>query len=248
MPKLDLDSNDLVSPTYAARWFSHDIPKYRLPAEGMSAEAAYQLVHDELNLDGNPTLNLASFVTSWMEPQADRLAVETLAKNMIDQDEYPQTEVIHRRVVSMIGRLFHAPAGAAVDGHRDDRLLRGDHAGDARAQALLAAPARGRRQADGQPEHGGGRRRAHVLGEVCPLLRGPAARGGDAGGSLHDRRRRAVEPLLDERTIGVAGVLGTTFTGQMDDLASIDALLEARGVREGLANPAARRRRHRRLS
>ena len=76
----------------------------------MSADAAYQLVHDELNLDGNPALNLASFVTSWMEPQADRLAAETLAKNLIDQDEYPQTEVVHQRVVSMIGRLFHAPA------------------------------------------------------------------------------------------------------------------------------------------
>ncbi|MEA2152532.1 MAG: glutamate decarboxylase, partial [Solirubrobacteraceae bacterium] len=116
MPKLDLDSGDLVAPTYAARWFSHDIPKYRLPAEGMSAEAAYQLVHNELNLDGNPALNLASFVTSWMEPQANQLAVETLAKNMIDQDEYPQTEVVHRRVVSMIGRLFHAPAGSQSTG------------------------------------------------------------------------------------------------------------------------------------
>ena len=110
MHKLNVDSEDLVTPTYAGRSFSHDIPKYRLPAEGMSADGAYQLVHDELNLDGNPALNLASFVTSWMEPQADRLAAETLAKNLIDQDEYPQTEVVHRRVVSMIGRLFHAPA------------------------------------------------------------------------------------------------------------------------------------------
>jgi glutamate decarboxylase len=116
MHKLDLDADDVVSPTYAGRSFSHDIPKYRLPASGISADAAYQLVHDELNLDGNPALNLASFVTSWMEPQADRLAVETLAKNMIDQDEYPQTEVVHRRVVSMIGRLFNAPAGSGSTG------------------------------------------------------------------------------------------------------------------------------------
>ena len=82
----------------------------------MSADAAYQLVHDELNLDGNPSLNLASFVTSWMEPQADLLAAETLAKNLIDQDEYPQTEAVHQRVVSMIGRLFHAPRGSQSTG------------------------------------------------------------------------------------------------------------------------------------
>ena len=57
-------------------------------------------MHDELNLDGNPALNLASFVTSWMEPQADVLAVETLAKNLIDEDEYPQTAVAHERSLS----------------------------------------------------------------------------------------------------------------------------------------------------
>ena len=110
MHELRVGSDELHAPTYAGRFFTHDVPKYRLPAQGMSGDAAYQLVHDELNLDGNPSLNLASFVTSWMEPQADRLAGEMLAKNLIDQDEYPQTDVVHRRVVSMIGRLFHAPA------------------------------------------------------------------------------------------------------------------------------------------
>jgi hypothetical protein len=78
----------------------------------MDPAAAYLLVHDELNLDGNPALNLASFVTSWAEPEAERLAAEVLGKNMIDQDEYPQTEAIHERVVSMVGRLFHAPHDA----------------------------------------------------------------------------------------------------------------------------------------
>ena len=72
MHQLELDSEESLSPTYAGRSFSHEIPKYRLPNEGISADAAYQLVHDELNLDGNPALNLASFVTTWMEPQADR--------------------------------------------------------------------------------------------------------------------------------------------------------------------------------
>src|SRR4051794_32338106 len=116
MHKLDLDSDETIHPTYASRSFSHDIPKYRLPANGISPDAAYRLVHDELNLDGNPALNLASFVTPWMEPQADRLATETLGKNMIDQDEYPQTEAIHERVVTMVGRLFHAPHDATPVG------------------------------------------------------------------------------------------------------------------------------------
>jgi glutamate decarboxylase len=224
MHKLDLDSDDVVSPTYAARSFSHDIPKYRLPAEGMSADAAYQLVHDELNLDGNPALNLASFVTSWMEPQANRLAVETLAKNMIDQDEYPQTEVVHRRVVSMIGRLFHAPTGSGSTGTATIG------SSEAIMLAMLAHKRswQRRREAEGKPTDNPNivmgadvhtcwekfARYFEVQARVVPMQEGRYTIGGEQ-----------VEPLLDERTIGVAGLLGTTFTGQMDDLASIDALL-----------------------
>jgi glutamate decarboxylase len=224
MHKLELDSEETVSPTYAARSFSHEIPKYRLPAEGMSADAAYQLVHDELNLDGNPALNLASFVTSWMEPQADKLAAETLAKNLIDEDEYPQTEVIHRRVVSMIGRLFHAPAGAQSTGTATIG------SSEAIMLAMLAHKRSWqlRREAEGKPAD----RPNMVMGadvhtcwekftryfeveqRLVPMQEGRYVIG--AG---------EVEPLLDERTIAVAGVLGTTFTGQMDDLASIDELL-----------------------
>ena len=180
MHKLNLDSEETSSPPPTpARSFSHDVPKYRLPAQGMSADAAYQLVHDELNLDGNPALNLASFVTSWMEPQADRLAAETLAKNMIDQDEYPQTEVVHRRVVSMIGRLFHAPAGSGSTGTATIG------SSEAIMLAMLAHKRtwQRRREAAGLPtrpaEHGDGRGRAHLLGEVRALLRGGGARRAD---------------------------------------------------------------------
>jgi glutamate decarboxylase len=224
MHKLDLDSEELISPTYAGRSFSHDVPKYRLPKEGMSAPAAYPLVHDELNLDGNPALNLASFVTSWMEPQADLLAAETLAKNMIDQDEYPQTEEVHRRVVSMIGRLFHAPAhqsptGTATIGSSEAIML-----------AMLAHKRswQRRREHEGLPVE----RPNMVIGADVHTCWEKFARYFEVEPRVipmeEDRYTIAaehVEPLLDERTIGVAGLLGTTFTGQMDDLASIDELL-----------------------
>ena len=94
---------------YGSRYFNKSIPKYELPNEGMPADAAYQLIHDELNLDGNPALNLASFVTTWMEPQADKLIMESIDKNFVDNDEYPQTEKIQVRTVNMLARLFNAP-------------------------------------------------------------------------------------------------------------------------------------------
>jgi glutamate decarboxylase len=80
-----------------------------MPRHGMPADAALQLVRDELSLDGQPTLNLASFVTTWMEPQADQLLHDTRNENLIDQDEYPQTARVHERVVSMPGHLINAP-------------------------------------------------------------------------------------------------------------------------------------------
>jgi glutamate decarboxylase len=224
MHKLTLDSDEALSPTYACRHFSHEIPKYRLPAEGMSADAAYQLVHDELNLDGNPALNLASFVTSWMEPQADRLAAETLDKNLIDQDEYPQTEVVHQRVVSMIGRLFHAPAGATPTGtatigsseaimlamlaHKRAWQLRRAQAGQPTEEPNMVM---------GADVHTCWEKFANyfeVQARVVPMQEDRYTIGAEQ-----------VEPLLDENTIAVAGLLGTTFTGQMDDLRSINDLL-----------------------
>jgi glutamate decarboxylase len=222
--ELRVDSDELHSPTYACRALSHDVPKYRLAEQGMSAEAAYQLVHDELNLDGNPSLNLASFVTTWMEPQADQLARETLAKNLIDQDEYPQTQIVHERVVSMIGKLFHAavdgtPVGTATIGSSEAIML-----------AMLAHKRswQKRRHAAGlaidRPNMVMGAdvhtcwekfaRYFEVEPRIVPMEK-----------SRYTLSAEQIEPLLDERTIAVAGVLGSTFTGQMDDLESINTLL-----------------------
>jgi glutamate decarboxylase len=222
--RLELDSEELVTPTYAGRWVSHPVPKYRLPSGGMSAEAAYQLVHDELNLDGNPALNLASFVTSWMEPQANVLAAQTLAKNMIDQDEYPQTEVIHQRVVSIVGRLLNAkadeePTGTATIGSSEAIML-----------AMLAHKRswQRRREADGQAID----RPNMVVGADVHTVWEKFARYFEVEPRIapleEDRftiSAEQVRPLIDERTIAVAGVLGTTFTGQMDDIGSLDRLL-----------------------
>ena len=70
------------------------------------------MIHDELLLDGSSRLNMATFVTTRMEPEAERLMAETFDKNMIDKDEYPQTAEIERRCVNIVADLFHAP----VDG------------------------------------------------------------------------------------------------------------------------------------
>src|SRR5947208_8426502 len=91
-------------------------PHRRLSEDPLPPDTALQLVRDELMLDGNARLNLATFVTTWMEPQARELMAECVDKNMIDKDEYPQTAELERRCVNILADLWHAPDPMSIIG------------------------------------------------------------------------------------------------------------------------------------
>src|SRR5580698_1104656 len=100
LPSDELDGEDTaITPTYASRFINEPIPKYVIPEGSREPDVVYQVIKDELELDGNAHMNLATFVTTWMEPQATQLMSETFEKNLIDKDEYPQTAEIERRCV-----------------------------------------------------------------------------------------------------------------------------------------------------
>ena len=101
-----------INPVYV-RLEGLPVPRHAMPRRGMLPDTALQLVRDELILDGNARLNLATFVTTWMEPQAQQLMAECFDKNMIDKDEYPQTAELERRCVNILANLWHAPMPAA---------------------------------------------------------------------------------------------------------------------------------------
>jgi glutamate decarboxylase len=104
-----------VNPVYVQE-LGAEIPRYRLPEHGMLPRTALQVVRDELILDGNARLNLATFVTNWMEPETELLMAECAAKNMIDKDEYPQTAELERRCVNILSSLWNADARLAGAG------------------------------------------------------------------------------------------------------------------------------------
>ena len=106
----------LLSPMYARPGESNRAPRHVLPDKEMDPDTAYQFIKDELMLDGNARLNLATFVTTWMEPQAERLMTETFDKNMIDKDEYPRTADLEQRCVRMLADLWNAPDPARAVG------------------------------------------------------------------------------------------------------------------------------------
>ncbi|GMN51448.1 hypothetical protein TIFTF001_020600 [Ficus carica] len=95
--KIDDDDGkgeEYVNSTFGSRYVRKALPKWRMPEESIPKEAAYQIISDELMLDGRPRLNLASFVTTWMEPESDQLILASLNKNYVDMDEYPVTTEI----------------------------------------------------------------------------------------------------------------------------------------------------------
>ncbi|MET0147272.1 MAG: glutamate decarboxylase [Ilumatobacteraceae bacterium] len=101
---------------YAGQDLAKAAPKYRFPDTEWRAEDAYAVVADELMLDGNSRMNLATFCQTWEEPEVHRLMDLAIDKNMIDKDEYPQTAEIERRCVHMLADLWNAPESANTVG------------------------------------------------------------------------------------------------------------------------------------
>ncbi|GAA3373834.1 glutamate decarboxylase [Streptomyces sannanensis] len=212
-------------------------PTHRLPNGPMPPDIAYQLVHDELMLDGNSRLNLATFVTTWMEPQADVLMVECRDKNMIDKDEYPRTAELERRCVCMLADLWHAPdpdtaMGCSTTGSSEACMLAG-----------LALKRRwAKRNADRYP--GPDARPNLVMGvnvqvcweKFCTFWEVEARQVPMEGDRFHLDPQAAAE-LCDENTIGVVTVLGSTFDGSYEPVAEVCAALDALQERTGLDIP-----------
>ncbi|MFY8269031.1 MAG: pyridoxal-dependent decarboxylase, partial [Terrimicrobiaceae bacterium] len=93
---LQSDSSD---PLFGSPAGSMVLPKFHFPAAEQPARTIYQLVHDELMLDGNARQNLATFCQTWEEPEVHMLMDECIDKNMVDKDEYPQTAALEERCV-----------------------------------------------------------------------------------------------------------------------------------------------------
>ena len=201
------------------------IPRNRMPEDGLDAETAYQVVHDELMLDGNSRLNLATFVTTWMERTAHDLMGECLDKNMIDKDEYPRTADLEQRCVRMLADLWHAadpdnPAGCSTTGSSEACMLAG-----------LALKRRWQhaRRAAGLPTD----RPNLVMGINVQVCWEKFANYWDVearlvpmeGDRLHLSAEEAVRHC-DENTIGVVAILGSTFDGSYEPVAEICAALD----------------------
>ena len=229
-----------IAPAYTGRLAVAPVPSLRMPDDVMDPDAAYRFIHDELMLDGSSRLNLATFVTTWMDPQAERLMAETFDKNMIDKDEYPATAAIEQRCVCMVADLFHA------DGLRDDdpsSAVGVSTIGSSEA-VMLAGLAMKWRWREKVGKEWKGRTPNLVMGANVQVVWEKFCRYFDVEPRYlpmaKDRYVITPEQVLanvDEDTIGVVAILGTTFTGELEPVAEICAALDKLAAGGGVDVP-----------
>ncbi len=225
-----------ITPTYARQFADKSVPKYEMPKEGLSREAAYNLVKDELIMDGNSRLNLATFVTTWMEPEAKKLIDETLDKNMVDKDEYPATAEIELRCVNILARLYHAPedekpCGTSTIGSSEAAMLCG-----------MAMKWRWRKRMEAK-----GKQTAKpniVMGanvqvcweKFCRYFEIEPRFVPCEKDRFHLDPQKALE-LCDENTIGVVGIMGSTFDGSYEPIEELNRLIDKYNSKSGFEIP-----------
>ncbi|XP_065850310.1 glutamate decarboxylase isoform X2 [Euphorbia lathyris] len=229
------ESDEVLHSTFASRYVRSPLPRFKMPEKSIPKEAAYQVINDELMLDGNPRLNLASFVTTWMEPECNHLIMASLNKNYVDMDEYPVTTELQNRCVNMIAHLFHAPVG-------DDETAIGVGTVGSSEAIMLAGLAlkrkwQNKRKAEGKPYD----KPNIVTGANVQVCWEKFARYFEV--ELKEVKlkedyyvmdpAKAVE-MVDENTICVAAILGSTLTGEFEDVKLLNELLTKKNEQTGV--------------
>lgn len=222
----DIDDDDI----FGSKELSAVLPKFKMPKEEQNPERIYQAVKDELIMDGNARQNLATFCQTYLDKYIHKLMDQSIDKNMIDKDEYPQTAEIERRCVAMLAELWHSPQphetlGCSTTGSSEAAMLGG--------LALLRK---------WQAKHKTGRPNL-VCGpvQICwhkfcrywdiEMREVPLT---------NDRLMMTPEEMLkyvDENTIAVVPTLGITFTGRYEDVAAIAAALDDYQKKTGIDIP-----------
>ena len=212
------------------------VPRWQLPKKEMLPQTAYQIVRDEMMLDGNARQNLATFVGTWMDPYAEKLFAEAADKNMIDKDEYPQTADIEDRCIHILADLWHSPAahdtvGVSTIGSSEACMLGG-----------LAFKRRWqqKRRAAGESTD----KPNIIMSTAVQVVWEKFANYWDVEPRYVPVTEEApgltpagVLSVVDENTIGVVVIMGVTFTGLYEPVKEIADALDDLKARTGLDIP-----------
>ena len=219
------DAQLTINPVFTRPGEATELSKYEIPAGLMEPDTAYQIVHDAAMLDGNSRLNLATFVSTWMDDNAKKLHLDAADKNMIDKDEYPATADIEDRCWRMLASLWNVPnkkdtIGTSTIGSSEACML-----GGLALKRLWQESRKAAGKPAGQPNLVLSAGVQVVWEKFCnywdvearyvPVTEDHLVLDG------HD-----LEKYVDENTIGVVAILGQTYTGLYEPVKEIAAKLD----------------------
>ncbi|SAM09422.1 hypothetical protein [Absidia glauca] len=205
-------------PIYGSRWSAHQLAKYHMPT-----------------LDGNPSLNLASFVTTYMDQEANHLMSECCSVNIIDIAMYPQAAGLEGRCLNMLAHLFHAPDSG------DNNAVGTSTVGSSEA-IMLAVLAMKRKWQEARRAKGLSTDNPNlIIGANCQVCWKKATlyleiepRYINVSEDCYTMDPAKAMEQVDENTIGVAAIMGSTYTGHYDDVKAINGALEKVCKEKGL--------------
>lgn len=218
--------------------------KYKMPDEGMSSKLAYEIVHDDLTLDGSTTLNLASFVNVHTDDESTKLIMENLTKNLADNDEYPMLIELQQRCISIISNLWNAPLETSDSGLQNPDNLKSYSNWKNRA---IGTPCTGSSEAImlgglAMKKNWQAKRKAKglstenpniLMASCCQVALEKFARYFDVENRLIGVSDKdflidvdKIKENLDENTIGIFVIVGSTYTGGFENVEVISKILD----------------------
>ncbi|KAF2964135.1 hypothetical protein GQX73_g9444 [Xylaria multiplex] len=223
---------------YGTKYASEiEVPKYRMPQDGAPADTVYQLLRDELDLDGKPNLNLASFVNTYMEPNAAQLMSENLSKNLADNDEYPAMMAIHERCVSIIAQLWGVGKGEKAVGTATTGSSEAIHLGGLAMKRRWQEHRRAKGLDTSRPNIIMGANAQVALEKFARYFEVEARILPVSKESNYRLDPKLVEKNIDENTIGIFVILGSTYTGHYEPVEEISKILDRYQEQTGVDIP-----------
>jgi glutamate decarboxylase len=213
---------------YSSRYAAGtELSKFRIPQDGAPADVVHQLLKDELDLDGRPSLNLASFVGTFMEKEAEQLMIENLSKNMSDADEYPAMMDMHARCVSIIANMWGAHKGEKAIGSATTGSSEAIHLGGLAMKRRWQEKRRAEGKDTSNPNILMGANAQVALEKFARYFEVEARILPVSEDSSYRLDPKLVKENIDENTIGVFVILGSTYTGHYEPVEEISDILDA---------------------
>lgn len=235
----NLMADNATTPIFGSVESEHILPDEIIHQSPVNPKIAYRMIADDMLHDGNPRYNLATFVQTFMEQEAEQIMVDAMSTNAIDKSEYPETTKVERKCINMIAHLWNISKG--------ENFIGTSTVGSSEACMLagIAMKFRWRKKAEAKGIDIYTKKPNLVIGSGFQVVWEKFCIYWDIElriipmvniNELSLNVEAAVQ-ACDEYTIGIVAIMGITYTGSLDDIVTLDKKIEHYNQINGVSIP-----------